>query len=186
VLCLSLIACSTSWITQAEAIVQVLLPAATNVLTLISVFSGKSVDPEVVADVAKASAEVNSDLRQLATLIRDYTALPESQKATQLDKINAVLALAQQHASDLMRAAHVKDQALQVKVSAVIGLVISELQSIEQLIPIVRGGNRATVSRAVKVPPLAAKSLKNAFNATMSAPSGNTDLDQVARTLILD
>jgi hypothetical protein len=185
-LCMVLAACSTNWITQAEAIVQVLLPAATNILTLVSVFSGKAVDPGVVTDMAKASAEVNTDLNQLATLIDDYSALPESQKATQLDKINAVLALAQQHASDLMAAAHVKDPALQAKVNAVIGLVISELQSMEQLIPIVQGGNKAKVSRAANAhPPLAAGQLKNALNAAISAPSGNADFDQVTRTLVL-
>jgi hypothetical protein len=185
-LCLSLVACSTSWITQAEAIVQVLLPAATNILTLVSVFSGKSVDSNVVTDMAKISAEVNADLNQLASLISDYGALPESQKATQLDKISAVLSLAQQHVSNLMAAAHIKDPALQAKVNAAIELVISELRSIEQLIPIVQEGNRVKSSRVAHAhPPLAAAQLKSAFNATISAPTGNADLDQTTRTLVL-
>jgi len=186
ILCVLLAACSTDWIAQAEAIVQVLLPATTNILTLVSAFSGKAVDPMVATDIAKAGAEVNADLNQLATLIDDYSGLPETQKATQLDKINAVLALAQQHASDLMAAAHVKDPALQAKVNAVIGLVISELQSIDQLVPIMKGGNRTTPPRTLKAhSPLAAKQLKNAFNSTMSAPSGNVEVDQVARTLVV-
>jgi hypothetical protein len=185
-LCVALTACSASWVTQAEAIVQVLLPAATNILTLVSVFNGKAVDPGVVTDMAKASTEVNADLNQLAALMDDYGALPDKQKATQLDKINAVLALAQQHASDLMAAAHIKDPALQAKVNAIIGLVISELQSMEQLIPVVQGGNATRLSKAARAhPPLAAAQLKNAFNATISAPSGNADVDQATRTLVL-
>jgi len=132
----------------------------------------------------QASAEINADLNELNALINGYNGLPENQKASQLDKISAVLSLAQQHCSDLMAAAHVKDPVLQTKVNAVIGLVISELQSIEQIIPIVTTGN-AKAAKQIRRPLLDAGQLKNAYNAAMSAPSGSASLDRVTRTLVL-
>jgi hypothetical protein len=185
-LCAAFVACSTSWITRAQAIIQVLVPATTNILTLVSVFSGKAIDPAVVNEMARVTGEVNADLNQLAGLIGEYQALPADQRSTEIEKINTVLGLAQGHASELMSTAHVKDPLVQAKVNAVIGIVISELHSIEQIVPLLQNQANAQVARSMRAhPPLSADELKKAFNSAMAAPSGREGLDQVTRTLVL-
>jgi hypothetical protein len=183
VACLTLAACSTSWIAQAQAIVQVMLPAAINILSLVSAFSGAKVDPQVVAEMTQVTSEVNADLNQLSALLADYNNLPPAQKATRIQQINDVLNILQQHTNDLLAAAHIKDAVLQAKVTAVINLVISEVQSIESLIPILQGNKSAKSARAMNY--VSAQQFRQRYNATMTAPTAAPDIDLKAKALAI-
>lgn len=143
VLCATLLlsACSTAWVSQAEAIVAALLPAVTNIITLVALAEGKSVSTQDLQLVQSGATAANTALKEVASLIDQYNAAPD--KADVLAKINAAIAVAQKNLTDILPQLHIENADSQAKVSAVIGVVIQEIASIEALLPLVKAGQTA-------------------------------------------
>src|SRR5271163_2754511 len=196
VLCAAMIltACSTAWITEAEEIVAALVPAAANLLTLIGALEGKGVSTQDLQLMQSASTQAQTDLQLIGTLVTQYQqATDAATQATLLAKIQAAIATVQTNLSALLPALHITDLATQAKVTAVIGLILSEVQSLEAILPLVQpvvqpvvasGNSAGKASAALKTksvqPPLSASQFRVSYNAIMTAKTGNATLDGAA------
>jgi hypothetical protein len=88
----------------------------------------------------------------------------------------------------LLPALHIKDAATQTKIAAVIGILLSEVESVAAIVPLVSAGaSPAMVTMAVKQAkrqaPLTASEFAASYNATMTAKTGNAELDHVTAGL---
>lgn len=179
-------ACSTAWITEAEDIVAALVPAAANLITLIEALQGKSASTQDLQLVQSASTQVQTDLQLVNTLITQYQQAADAQtQASLLAQIQTAIATVQSNLSALLPALHITDAAAQAKVSAVIGLILSEVQSLGAIVPLVHpsaGAEQASAAfKAAKVnPPLSASQFRSSYNTIMTAKTGNAGLDAAA------
>jgi hypothetical protein len=88
----------------------------------------------------------------------------------------------------VLPALHIKDAATQAKITAVIGILLSEVQSVAAIVPLVNAsaspGIMAMAAKQVrKQPPLTASAFVNSYNATITAKTGNTELDHATAGL---
>jgi hypothetical protein len=188
VLCatITLTGCSTAWIGQAEQIVAALVPAAANLITLITALEGKGVSTQDLQLIQSSSTQAQSDLQLIGTLITQYQqAVDAATQATLLTKIQTAIATVQSNLSGLLAALHISDAATQAKVTAVIGLILSEVQSLAVIIPLVHpSSSMEQVSAALKTgkikAPLTASQFRTSYNALMTAKTGNAPLDGAA------
>jgi hypothetical protein len=80
---------------------------------------------------------------------------------------------------------HIKDAATQAKITAVIGILLSEVESVAAIVPLVNASASprmmAMAAKQVeKQPPLTASEFVASYNATMTAKTGNAALDHAA------
>jgi hypothetical protein len=179
---LVLTACSTAWIGEAEQIVAALVPAAANIVGLVAALQGKSVSASDLETIQNAGAQAGADLQLLQSLIAAYQKADSAEQPGILNQIQAAINAAQTTMGGLLPALHIKDAATQAKITAVVGIVLSEIQSLAAIVPLVGAGAApAAVATAVKQvkkrPPLTASEFVRSYNATMTARTGNTDLD---------
>jgi hypothetical protein len=181
-------ACSTSWISEAEQIVAVLVPAATNIVALAAALQGNSVSPADLQAIQNASSQAGADLQLIQSLITAYQKADASAQPGILNQIQAALSTVQSTLNGLLPALHIKDAATQAKITAVVGIVISEIDSLAAILPMVSSSAspQMTVEAAKqskKQPPLTASQFAASYNATMTAKTGQTRLDAVTAGL---
>lgn len=195
VLCGTLIlsGCSSNWIREAEQIVAVLLPAAANLVTLVAAMQGKTVTAGDLATIQNAGKEAGADLQLIQSLIAAYDKADAAAKPGILNQIQNAIGAVQGNLQGLLMGMHIKDAATQAKVTAVVGLLLSEVQSLAAVLPIVQGNQMSA-----KIPALAAKSAAStghpriplpasefvkSYNATLTSKTGNAELDRATSTL---
>ncbi len=206
VLCSTLIwtGCSTAWVGQAQEIVAALIPAAANIVTLVAALQGKSVSATDMQTIQNAGTQAGADLQLIASLMAAYQKADASTQAGILNQIESAINAVQGNLQGLLPALHIKDAATQAKITAVIGIVLSEVQSLAAIVPIVKAGGAPAASviqaagdslhpvakdatrvgqpQSVKAP-LSASQFMDSFNATLTAKTGNADLDRAAAGL---
>lgn len=201
-LCLTIVlaGCSTGWIQQAEEIVAALIPAAGNIVALVAAVQGKGVAANDVQMIQNAGAQAAADLELIQSLIAAYEKADAAAQVGILKHIESAIAAVEANLRGLLPALHIQDAATQAKVTAVIGIVLSEVESLAAIVPIVRGqgagfsaqgvvGSQVSQSRrdlghaTVVKAPLSAGEFVRSYNATMSARTGNTELDRATRGL---
>ncbi|MGA2377479.1 MAG: hypothetical protein ABSF72_18350 [Candidatus Sulfotelmatobacter sp.] len=180
---LVLTACSTAWIGEAEQIVAALVPAAANIVALVAALQGKSVSASDLETIQNAGSQAGADLQLLQSLIAAYQKADAAEQPGILNQIQAAINAAQSTMSGLLPALHIKDAATKAKITAVVGIVLSEIQSLAAIVPLADSGAApATVAMAAeqvkKQPPLTASEFVTSYNATLTAKTGNTDLDR--------
>ncbi len=201
ILCMTLIwsACSTDWIGQAEQIVAVLIPAASNVVALVAVVAGKDVSAADLQIIQNAGTQAGADLQLIQSLINAYQSADAAAKPGILSQIQTAIGAVQGNLKGLLTAVHIKDAATQAKVTAIVGLVLSEVQSLAAIVPLVSGPAQATalsaadsrgrlspqsaspslqISSQTKAP-LSANEFVRSYNSTLTARTGNPGLDRV-------
>jgi len=195
ILCLGMVlsGCSTDWIGEAEQIVAALIPAAANLVTLVAALQGKSVSASDLAMVQNAGTQAQADLQLIQSLIAAYEKADAATQPGILNQIQSAIGAAQGNLQGLLGALHIKDTATQTKITAVVGILLSEVQALGSVVPLVRGQGRGakgqdTASLASKVGgrpkvPLSANEFVKSYNATMGAKTGNADLDRVTSGL---
>ena len=197
VLCLTIgmSGCSSAWISQAEEIVAALIPAAGNIVTLVAALQGKGVSAADLTLIQNAGSQAGADLQLIQSLIAAYEKADASAQPGILNQIENAIGAVQGNLQGLLPALHIQDAATQAKVTAVIGIVLSEVQSLAAIVPIVRAANgtveshnpqpvaksAARVGQASSVKAaLSASSFVASYNSTMAAKTGNAELDRVA------
>jgi hypothetical protein len=176
-------ACSTTWIGEAEQIVAALVPAAANIVALVAALQGKSISASDLETIQGAGSQAGADLQLLQSLIAAYQKADAAEQPGILNQIQAAINAAQATMGGLLPALHIKDAATEAKITAVVGIVLSEIQSLAAIVPLVDvGAAPATVARAAgrvkKQPPLTASEFVASYNATLTAKTGNADLDR--------
>jgi hypothetical protein len=190
VLCMTitLAACSTAWIAEAEQVVAVLIPAATNIVTLVAVLQGKSVSAADLKTIQAAGAQAGADLQLIQGLIAAYQTADATAKPGLLNQIQTAIGAVQANLQGLLPALHVQDTATQTKITAVVGIVLAEVQALAAIVPLVNpNASPAMMARAAaqtkKQAPLTASEFVKSYNATLTAKTGNADLDRATAGL---
>ncbi len=139
VLCMAVLmtACSTDWVGQAEQIAAALIPAATNLVTLVAALQGKSVSSADLQMIQKAGTQAGAGLQLIQSLIAAYQKADESAKPGILNQIQSAIEAVQATLQGLLPALHIQDAATQAKITAVVGIVLSEVQSLAAIVPLV-------------------------------------------------
>ena len=182
---LMLTACSTAWISEAEQIVAALIPAMANLVTLVATLEGKNISAADLRTIQNAGAQAGADLQLLQSLISTYEKADASAQPGLLNQIQAAMSAVQLTLNGLLPALHITDAATAAKITAVVGLMISEVESMAAIVPLVSAGaapgTMATAARQVKKqPPLTASEFVNSYNATITAKTGNAQSDQAS------
>ncbi|HYM76916.1 MAG TPA: hypothetical protein VE377_13140 [Candidatus Dormibacteraeota bacterium] len=198
VLCLTMIlsGCTTSWVDEAEQIVSVLLPAAANLVTLVALLQGKTVTAEDLTVIQTAGAQAEADLQLVQSLIAAYDKADAAARPGILNQIQSAIGAVQGNLQGLLGALHIKDAATQTKIAAVVGIVLSEVQSLAAVVPLVQGSGasgqgpglaraslRAQVRTGHPKTPLAASEFVKSYNSTLTAKTGNADVDRATGSL---
>jgi hypothetical protein len=175
--------CSTNWVTEAEEIVSALIPAAANIVALVAALQGKSVSAADLQTIQNAGTQAGADLQLIQSLITAYQQADATAQPGILNQIQSAINAVQGNLQGLLPALHIKDAATQTKITAVIGLLLSEVQSLAAVVPIVNpSASPAAIAMAVtqakKQAPLSASEFVKSYNKTLTARTGNADLDR--------
>src|SRR5271170_5935255 len=181
-------ACSTAWISEVEQIVAALIPATANIVTLVATLQGKDVSASDLQRIQSAGTQAEADLQLMQSLITRYQKADATAQPGLLNQIQAAMSAVQLTLNGLLPALHIKDAATQAKITAVVGILLSEVQSVAAIVPLVNpSASTEMMARAAKQvkkqPPLTASEFVSSYNATMTAKTGNADLDHAAAGL---
>jgi hypothetical protein len=206
----TLVGCSLNWIGEAEQIVGALIPAAANIITLVAALDGKSISAADLQTIQNAGTQAGADLQLIESLIAAYQTADETAKPGILNQISAAIDAVQGNLQGLLAGLHIQDAATQAKITAVVGIVLSEVESLGAIVPVVSAGAEASNSSvrsatesqsphplgklgagsvangATRVGhplPLTASEFVKSYNATLTAKTGNADLDRVTAGL---
>ena len=184
--------CSTDWIGSAEEIVSVLIPAAANLVTLVATLQGKTVSAADLATIQNAGSQAGTDLQLIQSLVAAYQNADATAKPGILNQIQSAINAAQGNLQGLLPALHIKDASTQTKITAVVGILLSEVQSLAAVVPLVQASSHANVpALAASIAagsgrpkaPLTAAQFVASYNATLTAKTGNADLDRATAGL---
>jgi hypothetical protein len=181
-------ACSTAWISEAEQIVAALIPAVGNLVTLAASLPGNNVSPADLETIQKAGAQTSADLQLMQSLIQQYPKADAAAQPGLLGQTQVAMSAAQSILNGLLPALHIKDAATEAKITAVVGIMLSEVESAAAIVPLVDAGaspKMMTLSarQANKQPPLSAREFIDSYNATMTAKTGSFELDHATAKL---
>jgi hypothetical protein len=197
VIAMTLAGCSTAWIGQVEEIVAALIPAAANIVTLVATLQGKAVSAADLQTIENAGTQAGAGLQLIQSLIAAYQKADAATQPEILNQIESAIRAVQTNLQGLLPALHIQDAATQAKVTAVIGIVLSEVQSLAAIVPLVKsqgagGSGQGSGSAALpkkSVPasagklPLSASEFVSSYNAKMTAKTGNAELDKTTANL---
>jgi hypothetical protein len=190
VLCGSMIwtACSTAWIGEAEQIVAALMPAVANLIALVAALQGKSVSAGDLQTIENAGAQAEADLQLMQSLIAQYQKADASSQPGLLNQIQAAMSAVQSSLNGLLPVLHIEDAATQAKITAVVGILLSEVQSIAAIVPVVnpnasQGMIAVAARQTPREPPLPAGEFVVSYNALMTAKTGDAGLDRATSGL---
>ena len=175
--------CSTDWVQEAEQIVAVMIPGAANLVTLIAMLEGKTVTAEDLAMVQSAGTQVGSDLQLIQSLIAAYDKPDATAKPGILSQIQSALNAAQANLEGLLPALHIKDAATQTKLTAVVGILLSEVQSLAAVVPVVQAqGAGATGQGSVAArPSVASKAAGSNAGSTGQVPLSGAGVREIVQ-----
>lgn len=193
--------CSNSWVDEAEQISAALIPAAANLVTLVAALQGHSVSAQDLTTIQNAGTQAGADLQLVQSLVNAYQKADAAAQPGILSQIQSALNAAQGNLQGILPALHIKDAATQAKITAVLGILISEVQSLAAVVPLVQGpavararivapesqdshsasamGVETTVGH--ELTPLSARDFVKSYNSVMTAKSGNPSLDSSTR-----
>jgi len=180
--------CSTNWVGQAEQIVAALIPAAANIIALVAALEGKSVSAADLQMIQNAGSQAGADLQLIESLIVAYQKADDTAKPGILNQIQSAINAVQANLQGLLPALHIRDAATQTKVTAMVGILLAEVQSLAAVVPLVNPNASPKMVAAAKAqaktrPPLSASEFVSSYNATLTAKTGNPALDRATAGL---
>ena len=178
-------ACSTSWTTEAIAITNAILPVAVNVIQLVTALQGTATANSDTALAQKWANTLTMDLTTLQTLLNQYNAAAASAKPGILSEIEAALGVVQSDLGTLLPALHITNPQTVAKITAIVGPVSAEIQSIAALVQAARGTTASSRHTLSAARPMTAKEFKAAYKTLVKSPSGFAPLDKATGALVL-
>jgi hypothetical protein len=174
ILAVALAACGVQqWVTVAQQILPVVLPMITNMVVAVSLLEGKTVSPSDLNTISQTANQVSADLNLVGQLVDQYQSSPSP---ITVEKINTALADVNTHLNSLLPALHITDPATVQKITAITTLIDSEVNSIEQIMPLISGSQAHARARTAVIP-LSAGELKKQYNAIIARPTPNAQVD---------
>jgi len=178
-------ACSTSWVTEAIAITNAILPVAVNVIQLVTALQGTAGISSDTALAQKWANTVTADLTTLQTLLNQYNAAAAGAKPGKLGRIETAIQVTQNDLGTLLPALHFSNPQTVAKITAIVGLVSAEIQSIEALVQAAQGSKTSAWHRLSFQRPMTAREFKAAYEALLKSPSGYAPLDTATGAVVL-
>lgn len=189
ILCGTLIwtACSTAWTDEAALLVTALIPAVSNVLSLVAALEGKSVSAQDVQSIQHLTAEAEADFQLIQSLITQYKKADPSDQPGILIHINSAIKTAQANLNGILPALHIEDPATRAKITAVVEIVLSEVDSLAALMPLM-SANASPQGRTMALAPAKARPLRvsefvASYNTAMTTKTGDNALDHATKGL---
>ena len=124
----------------------------------------------------------------MQSLISQYEKADATAQPGLLNQIQAAMNAVQATLNGLLPALHIQDAATQAKITAVVGMLLSEVESMAAIVPLVNpSASPAMMTMALKQvkkqPPLTANEFVSSYNASMTAKTGNAQLDHATAGL---
>ena len=185
-----LVGCTASWIDTARQLIPLIGPALESVLSLLALF-GATISPEEVTSITSYVQQVEAGLTQLQDLINQYNAAEATAKPGLLSQIDTIAHTVQANVANILPTLHIVDPATAAKVTAVVNVVVSEIDQLVLIIPIIQAKLEAgdfddKITLDADSPhPLTPKQFKHAFNQAMTLPTGHAHEDAEAVNLVL-
>lgn len=187
--------CATTWVSESINIIDMIVPAVGAILALVGALSGKVTAGDITL-LTSGAEQVTNDLNNvILPLINSYNAAAATAQPGILSQIQSGLQAVIANFSGVLSALHISDAATQAKVEAVANLVLSEIQSLMELIPALKaaavrgdsdlGGVLKELASQGKVLPLRADQFKHHFNSVMRAKTGDPSVDSVTPKFVL-
>ena len=112
-----------------------LIPATANMVTLVATLQG-NVSAADLQTVQNAGAQAGADLQFMQSLIAQYQKADASAQPGLLNQIQAAMTAVQSTLNGLLPALHIKDATTEAKITAVVGILLSEVQSVAAIVPL--------------------------------------------------
>jgi hypothetical protein len=159
-------ACNTSWVTEAENIINVLIPAVQGILIIAAGLGATALTPTAIDQIQKWGLSAQADLQNVVLpLLNQYNAAAATAQPGILTEIETALTTITNNLQTILPALHVTDPATQAKITAIVTEVADEFQAVLNIIPVVKsaaaGGNEA-VLKALAANHAALEKLKSA------------------------
>ncbi|HLI30101.1 MAG TPA: hypothetical protein VKV79_03245 [Terriglobia bacterium] len=182
ILVIALAGCGVAqWVKLAQQILPVVLPMVTNLVTAVSLLEGKTISSPDLSIITQTANQVSNDLNLVGQLINQYDSSPN---VTTVQKIQTALQDVHSNLNGLLPALHINDPATVQKISAVVTLIGTEVDSLAQLLPVISSG-KLQVRKGPLTLPLGPKQLKQEFNAVVTQPTANANVNQVFAKAVL-
>src|SRR5882757_1489837 len=178
-------ACSTSWVTEAIAITNAILPVAVNIIQLVTALQGTATASDDATLAQKWANTVTADLTALQALLNQYSAADAASKPGMLGRIETAIQVTQSDLGTLLPTLHIANPQTMAKITGIVGLVSAELQSIEALVQAVRGPKTSAWHNLSFQRPMSAKEFNVAYKMLIKSPSGYAPLDAATGALVL-
>lgn len=167
--------CSSSEISTAISVAaEIASVALPTVGAIITALSGAGIPIALATSILAGLTDAENGLAALSGVLKTYTAANASTVGAKvIAAINALIA----QLSSLMAAFHVLDAATQAKLTALLQLVLT---AVESWVPIFQTVSPNTAGVSVAKPTIMSKKqFRGLFNASLAAPTGNAKLDAI-------
>lgn len=135
---LFLCACSTTWVTEAEAIIGALTPAVEGILVILAGL-GAAIPAGALTSIQTWGNQAQADLQNVVLpLIQQYNTAEAGAQPGILTEIKTVLSTISANLTSVLGALKITDPATQAKVSAVIDEFSDELTALLNLVPVLQ------------------------------------------------
>jgi len=173
----ALAACSLpTWIATANSILPIAGEMAAGVLALIAAFTGGP-DAGAIATMNTVISAVSKALADIQAMVDEYNSTPTTSLLTEIQAgIQAVIDQVKQ----LMNDTGLTNTSLQNKVLAVLQLLLTEITAWSTMLPALAGKAGETFTLTI---PLDSKGLKQAYNAILNTPTGDSSVDAAVAKL---
>lgn len=132
--------CTASWVSEATSIINLLVPAITSILSILTAFGVPTgLTTTALASIQSWANQATAGLQTVANLIDQYNAAEATAKPGILTEIQTALSVITQNLATILPEVHVTDPATQAKIDAVIQAVQSEMQALINLVPALKG-----------------------------------------------
>lgn len=171
--------CNATWIGQAQSIIATVVQIVNSILAAISLF-GVKISPTVTQDITTATADITNELNVVGAGITEYEANPSP---TLLSAILNGLTVAQENLTALLTNIQITNVAIQTKIGDIITLAINTVKELIVLIPSPTATMSELHAHYTRIKDYfnsaPEKKIKSAYNAILSAPTGDSAIDAV-------
>ena len=174
-----------TWLADANSILPVAVQSILGILSLVAALSGKTLSASEVTTITNFGTSVQNAIKDIEAMVEDYQ---QQSSTTLLGEIEAAVTALQSQLTQFLTDVHVTDPSTQAKISAIVNLVLTQIEAWASIIPALKATATATVTPAgvavTRVPeivplkvPLTKQAFKQAYNAVLNTPTGNADVD---------
>ena len=160
-----------TWLTDATNILPIAGGMLSGILALIGQLTGSTVPTVIAGKVATIITDALKAIQDVESIVAEYKQNPSP---TLLGSIESGVKAAMDYINQLLTDTGITNPATQATVVKILNLFLTELTSLQTMLPALRATAGQTLTITV---PMTSKQSKAAYNAILSAPTGDTSVD---------